>query len=134
MCDEQKKLTEKELLKGMTPYNVHSDLLAKSETKPDWLSFTDEVERVTDDFMADRNEVLENPSSDFLNPDIFLSNLKLALDSLPDGDIELCDLGNEIGRVIANLNSPNKTLLREVIYGVEHGFDMISKERGASNE
>ncbi|MEZ8795785.1 hypothetical protein OAA_03970 [Vibrio cyclitrophicus 1F175] len=130
----KKKLTEKELLKGMTPYNAHSDLLAKSETRPDWLSFADEVERVTDDFMADRNEVLDNPSSDFLNPDIFLSNLKLALDSLPDGDIELCELGNEIGRVIANLNSPNKTLLREVIYGVEHGFDMISKERGTSNE
>ncbi|MEZ8820157.1 hypothetical protein AB4562_14205 [Vibrio sp. 10N.222.54.A1] len=130
----KKKLTEKELLKGMTPYNAHSDLLAKSGTKPDWLSFADEVERVTDDFMADRNEVLDNPSSDFLNPDIFLSNLKLALDSLPDGDIELCNLGNEIGRVIANLNSPNKTLLREVIYGVEHGFDMISKERGTSNE
>ncbi|WP_425667115.1 hypothetical protein ACPUEJ_20915 [Vibrio tubiashii] len=130
----KKKLTEKELLKGMTPYNAHIDLLAKSETKPDWLSFADEIERVTDDFMADRNEVLDNPSSDLLNPDIFLSNLKLALDSLPDGDIGLCDLGNEIGRVIANLNSPNKTLLREVIYGVEHGFDMISKERGTSNE
>ena len=130
----KKKLTEKELLKGVNPYNAHSDLLAKSETKPDWLSFADEVERVTDDFMADRNEVLDNPSSDLLNPDIFLSNLKLALDSLPGGDIEFCDLGNEIGRVIANLNSPNKAHLREVIYGVEHGFDMISKERGTSNE
>ncbi len=68
-----------------------------------------------------------------MNPDIFLSNLKLALDNLPDGDIELCDLGNEIGRIITNLNSPNKTLLREIIYGVEHGFDLVSKERGSSN-
>lgn len=130
----KKKLTEKELLEGMTPYNAHSDLIAKSETKPDWVSFADGVERVTDDFMADRSEVFDEPRPDLLNPNIFLSNLKLALDRLPDGDIELCDLGNEIGRVIANLNSPNKTLLREVVYGVEHGFDMVSKERGTSNE
>lgn len=118
----------------MPPYNNHSDLLAKSETKLDWISFADGVERVTGDFMANRNDVFDEPSSDLLNPDIFLSNLKLALDSLPDGNIELCDLGNEIGRVIANLNSPNKALLCEVIYGVEHGFDMVSKEKGASNE
>ncbi|EKF9219326.1 hypothetical protein O1B63_002676 [Vibrio cholerae] len=129
----KKKLTEKVLLEGMTPYNTHSDLLAKTETKTDWMSFADEVELVTDDFMTDRNEVFDEPSSDLVNPDIFLSNLKLALDNLPDGDIKLCDLGNEIGRIIANLNSPNKTLLREVIYGVEHGFDLVSKARGSSN-
>ncbi|TMX46590.1 hypothetical protein DA099_14915 [Photobacterium damselae] len=130
----KKKLTEKELLEGMSPYNVHSDLIADRETEPDWVSFADVVERVTDDFMADRNEVFNEPSSDLLNPDIFLSNLKLALDNLPDGDIGFCDLGNEIGRVIANLKSPNKLLLRELIYGVEHGFDIIRKERGISNE
>ncbi len=84
-----KKLTEKELLEGMTPYNSHSDLLAKPETKPDWLSFSDR-ERVSDDFMANRNEVFDEPCSDLVNPDVFLSNLKLALDSLPEGDIELC--------------------------------------------
>ncbi|WP_228006459.1 hypothetical protein [Vibrio sp. OPT10] len=105
-----------------------------TEKEPDWVSFTDKEERVTDDFIANRNEVSNEPSSDFVNPDIFLSNLKLSFDSLPDGDIELCDLGNEIGRVIAHLNSPNKTLLREVIYGIEHGFDLIRKERGALNE
>nr|WP_240457273.1 hypothetical protein [Vibrio neptunius] len=48
----KKKLTEKELLEGMTPYNTHSDLLAKSEIKPDWISFADGGEWVTDDFMA----------------------------------------------------------------------------------
>ncbi|GHY58323.1 hypothetical protein VCSRO24_3193 [Vibrio cholerae] len=104
----KKKLTEKVLLEGMTPYNTHSDLLAKTETKTDWMSFADEVELVTHDFMTNRNEVFDEPSSDLVNPDIFLSNLKLALDNLPDGDIELCDLGNEIGRIIANLNSPKE--------------------------
>lgn len=53
----KKKLTEKVLLEGMTPYNTHRNLLAKTETKPDWISFFDEVERVTDDFMTNRNEV-----------------------------------------------------------------------------
>ncbi|NOI35829.1 hypothetical protein F0250_18040 [Vibrio cyclitrophicus] len=130
----KKQLSEKELVKGMTPYNAHCDLLAKTETKPDWVSFTDEAEQITDNFMTNRKEIFDELSSDLVNLDIFLSNLKLALDSLPDGDIELCDLGNEIGRVIANLNSPNKTLLREVTHGIEHGFDLIRKERGVSNE
>ena len=130
----KKKLTEKELLEGMTPYNAHYDLLAKAEPKSDWLSFADEVEQVTDDFMADRNEVFDNSSSGLVNSDIFLSNLKSALDCLPDGDIELCDLGNEIGRVIANLNSPHKCHLRDVLHGIEHGFDLIAKARGIENE
>ncbi|EJL6400809.1 hypothetical protein ATY35_19435 [Vibrio cidicii] len=129
-----KKLTEKELLEGMNPYNTYIDLLAKTETKPDWLSFADAVESITDNFMANRNEVFDELRSDLVNPYIFLSNLKLVLDSLPDGDIELCDLGNEIGRVIASLSSPNKTCLREVTNGIEHGFDLIRKERGSSNE
>ena len=96
----KKKLTEKELLEGMTPHNSHCDLLAKSEVKPD----------------------------------VFLSNLKLALDTLPDGDIEFCDLGNEIGRVIASLNSSPKCHLRDVLHGIEHGFDLIAKAKGVENE
>ncbi|EIJ0946050.1 hypothetical protein LH710_001916 [Vibrio vulnificus] len=104
-----------------------------TETKPDWLSFSD-VEKVSDDFMANRDEVSDEPCSDLVNPDIFLSNLKLALDSLPEGDIELCDLGNEIGRVIASLNSPHRALLRDTIHGIEHGFELISKEKRALNE
>jgi hypothetical protein len=130
----KKKLTEKELLEGMTPHNSHSDLLAKSEAKPDWISFADGGEGVTDDFMANWNEVFDEPSSDLLNPDIFLSNLKLALDTLPDGDIEFCDLGNEIGRVIASLNSSPKCHLRDVLHGIEHGFDLIAKAKGVENE
>ncbi|MDN2480013.1 hypothetical protein [Vibrio agarivorans] len=129
-----KKLTEKELLEGMTPYNSHSDLLAKSEAKPDWISFADVEERVTDDFMANRNEVFDESSSGALNPDTFLSNLKLALDSLPEGDIEFCDLGNEIGRVIANLSSSQQCHLRDVLHGIEHGFDVIAKVKGVKNE
>lgn len=68
----KKKLSEKELLEGMTPYNTHSDLLAKTEIKPDWMSFADEVERLTDDFIANRNEVFDDPSSDLVNPYIVL--------------------------------------------------------------
>ncbi|HFC9209814.1 MULTISPECIES: hypothetical protein [Vibrio] len=105
-----------------------------TEKKPEWLSFTEAVERITDNFMANRNEVFDDLRSDLVNPYIFLSNLKFALDSLPDGDIELYDLSNEIGKVIASLSSPNKTRLREVTNGIEHGFDLIRKERGSSNE
>ncbi|WP_114786274.1 hypothetical protein [Vibrio tetraodonis] len=125
----KKKLTEKELLEGITPYNAHTDLIAKSETKLDWVSFADGVERVTDDFMADRNEVFGEPGSNLVNRHTFVSDLTLALDSLPDGDIELCDLANEIGRVIANLNSSHKSDLREAIRGLEHGYDSIALKK-----
>ncbi|MGB1973022.1 MAG: hypothetical protein ACPHQD_03135 [Vibrio toranzoniae] len=52
-------------------YTARSNLLAKTETKPDWVSFADEVEWVTDDFMASRNEAFDEPSLDLVNPDIF---------------------------------------------------------------
>ncbi|ANQ27025.1 hypothetical protein BA894_11415 [Vibrio natriegens] len=131
MCS--KKFTEKQLLKGLNPHSAHRDLLSKSSAKPDWISFAD-GESASGDFMTNRVDVFDEPSSSFVNTDIFLSELKLALDSLPDGDIELCDLANEIGRVIASLNSPHKTSLRETIHGIEHGFDLASKEKGALNE
>ena len=101
-----------------------------TKKKTDWISFADEVERVTDDFMAYRNE----DSSNLVNRHTFVSDLTLALDSLPGGDIELCDLANEIGRVIANLNSAHKSHLREVIRGIEHGFDLIAIEKGVGDE
>lgn len=130
----EKKLIEKELLEGMTSYISHSDLIAKSEKKPDWVSFADGADQVTDDFMASRNELFDGPSLGLVNPDIFLSNLKSALNCLPDGDVELGDLGNEIGRVIASLNSPHQCHLRDVLYGIEHGFDLIVRTRGVGNE
>ncbi len=67
----------------MTPYNAHGDLLAMTETKPDWVSFSDEVERATDDFMADRVDVFENPDSNLINPEAFTAELKSALERLP---------------------------------------------------
>ncbi|GHW31309.1 hypothetical protein VCSRO193_3329 [Vibrio cholerae] len=70
----KEKLTEKVLSEGMNPCNTHSDLLAKTEKKPDWLSFTEAVERITDNFMANRNGVFDELRSDLVNPYIFLSN------------------------------------------------------------
>lgn len=131
MCS--KKFTGKELLEGLNPYKAHRDLLTKTDTKSDWFSFAD-VEGVSDDFMANRVDFFGESSSNLVNPDTFVSELQLAFDSLPDGDIELCDLANEIGRVIANLNSPYKSHLCEVIHGIEHGFNLIAKEKGTSNE
>ncbi|BCN27239.1 hypothetical protein VYA_44310 (plasmid) [Vibrio alfacsensis] len=57
----------------------------------------------------------------------FLLNFKLTLYGHPGGDIELCDLSNEIDRVIDHFSPPNKALLAEVIYGVEHNFDLVRK-------
>lgn len=73
-------------------------------------------------------------SSNLVNRHAFVSDLTLALDSLPDDDIELCDLANEIGRVIANFNSSHKSHLREAIRCLEHGYDSIALEKGANDE
>lgn len=105
-----------------------------TETKLDRISFADEVERVTDDFMADRNEAFDEAVSHLVNRHTFVSDLTSALDSLPDGDILLCDSANEIGRVIANFNSAHKSHLREIIRGLEHGFDLIAIEKGVGDE
>lgn len=82
--------------------------------------------------MANRIDDIDESNSDLVNPDAFLSDIKLAHDSIPD--IELCDLGNEIGWVIASLNLPHRTLLRETIYGIEHGFELIGKGKRALSE
>lgn len=47
---------------------------------------------------------------------------------LPQKDIEVCDLANEIGIAIASLAGSEKSIERECLSGVKHGFSILREE------
>ncbi|MGL0822235.1 hypothetical protein [Vibrio vulnificus] len=69
-----------------------------------------------------------------VNIDEFIQCLKREISRLPVDDLELCDLSNEIGRVIAMLAGADKRHEQEVVSGVEHGFDLIRHHSGENLE
>lgn len=89
------------LSKGLTPYHAHRNLLAKIQIKHGWVSFA-EVELVTDDFMAKRNEVFDEPSFALVNPDTFLSNIVCIVESIL---VETADYGTAFSSLLFNLSS-----------------------------
>ncbi|MGR5542906.1 hypothetical protein ACPV5V_30590, partial [Vibrio campbellii] len=63
-----------------------------------------------------------------VNSDEFLKALASELESLPTGDLELCDLSNEIGIIVAKLAGTDKAIEDEIKAGIEHGFDLVRKD------
>lgn len=57
-----------------------------------------------------------------VNTDEFLKILTSELKSLPTKDLELCDLSNEIGLMVAKLVGTEKSLENEFKSGIEQGF------------
>jgi len=57
--------------------------------------------------------------------EMFITKLMAALSDLPQKDIEVCDLANEIGIAIASLAGSEKHIERECLSGIKHGFSMI---------
>ncbi len=62
-----------------------------------------------------------------VNIDEFIQALLIAIETLPTKELELCDLSNELGLVIANLAGSDKSLEMEVTTGIEHGFDLVRR-------
>ncbi|MDN3696525.1 hypothetical protein QWY97_04065 [Vibrio cortegadensis] len=63
-----------------------------------------------------------------VNFDEFLRILSSEVESLPIRDLELCDLSNEIGIVVAKLVGTAESFEREFKSGIEHGFDLVRQE------
>jgi hypothetical protein len=63
-----------------------------------------------------------------VNTDEFLKILSSVLKSLSTRDLELCDLSNEIGLIVAKLAGVDKSLENEFKSGIEHGFDLLRLE------
>lgn len=63
-----------------------------------------------------------------VNTDEFLKILSSELKSLPTKDLELCDLSNEIGLIVAKLAGADKPLENEFKSGIEHGFYLVRLE------
>jgi hypothetical protein len=60
-----------------------------------------------------------------INIDEFIKSLSSSVESLPTKDLELCDLANEIGMVIARLSDTDPLCEREVLSGINHGFELV---------
>lgn len=60
-----------------------------------------------------------------VNTDEFLKVLSSQLKSLPTEDLELCELSNEIGLIVAKLVGTKKPLENEFKSGIAHGFDLV---------
>ncbi|MCW8336524.1 hypothetical protein [Vibrio paucivorans] len=63
-----------------------------------------------------------------VNTDEFLKILSSKLKSLSSQDLELCDLSNEIGLVVAKLVGTDNPLENEFKSGIAHGFDLVRRE------
>lgn len=63
-----------------------------------------------------------------MNTDEFLKTLSSELKSLPTQDLELCDLSNVIGLIVAKLAGTEQALENEFQSGIEHGFDLVRRE------
>lgn len=69
-----------------------------------------------------------------VNIDEFINKFSLSVGSLPTRDLELCDIANEIGIVIAELVGTRSTLETEVIASIRHGFDLVRIRSNESEE
>ncbi|HGZ7309439.1 TPA: hypothetical protein ACOL2E_003640 [Vibrio parahaemolyticus] len=60
-----------------------------------------------------------------INIDDFVRELLSSVESLPTKDLELSDLSNELGMVIARLYGSEHLCESEVLSGICHGFDLV---------
>lgn len=53
-----------------------------------------------------------------------MTKLKVVLSDLPQKDIEVCDLANELGIVLASVLGNEKHTEKECLKGIRHGFSL----------
>lgn len=69
--------------------------------------------------------LLERASeSNRIDIELFMTKLKAVLSAIPQKDIELCDLANELGIVLASLSGNEKHTEKECLKGIRHGFSL----------
>lgn len=69
--------------------------------------------------------LLERASeSNRIDIELFMTKLKAVLSAIPQKDIELCDLANELGIVLASLSGNEKHTEKKCLNGIRHGFSL----------
>lgn len=69
--------------------------------------------------------LLERASeSNRIDIELFMTKLKVVLSALPQKDIEVCDLANELGIVLASVLGNEKNIEQECLEGIRHGFSL----------
>ena len=69
--------------------------------------------------------LLERASeSNRIDIELFMAKLKVVLSALPQKDIGVCDLANELGIVLASVLGNEKNIEKECLEGISHGFSL----------
>lgn len=70
--------------------------------------------------------LLERTSeSNRIDIELFMTKLKAVLSAIPQKDIEVCDLANELGIVLASVLGNERHTEKECLEGISHGFSLI---------
>ncbi|MZI94717.1 hypothetical protein F9817_16170 [Vibrio sp. CAIM 722] len=86
----KKRLSEKELLEGLTPYTAHVDKLAAIREK-DWRSYSEDTEKSDDDFLTQREDVFDDTRIEFEEDEQDRELIKQRENS-PEIDVDIDDL------------------------------------------
>lgn len=69
--------------------------------------------------------LLERASeSNRVDIELFMTKLKAVLSAIPQKDIEVCDLANELGIVLASVLGNERHIEKECLKGIRHGFSL----------
>ncbi|MDW1461225.1 hypothetical protein R7F07_01975 [Vibrio sp. YT-16] len=108
----KKRLSEKELIEGMTPHTAHADDLATTSER-DWGSYSENVDKADDDFLIQRDDVFGASRMETL--------LKMAERFNKNGTLD----GETLKKIkgLTELNTPSENDYRMALKRIEAIFD-----------
>ncbi len=86
----KKRLSEKDLLAGLTSHTAHSDELATTSEK-DWGSYSEDTDKVDSDFLVERHDVFDSSRIEFEEDEQDRELVKQRENS-PEIDVDIDDL------------------------------------------
>lgn len=86
----KKRLSEKDLLEGLTSHTAHSDKLATTSEK-DWGSYSEDADKADRDFLVERRDVFDSSRIEF-EEDEQNRELVQQRENSPEIDVDFDDL------------------------------------------
>lgn len=86
----KKRLSEKDLLEGLTSHTAHSDELATTSEK-DWGSYSEDADMADSDFLVERRDVFDSSRIEFEEDEQDRELVKQRENS-PEIDVDIDDL------------------------------------------
>ncbi|ENQ8649949.1 hypothetical protein ACEQ8A_003615 [Vibrio fluvialis] len=86
----KKRLSEKDLLEGLTSHTAHSDELATTSEK-DWGAYSEDADKADSDFLVERRDVFDSSRIEFEEDEQDRELVKQRENS-PEIDVDIDDL------------------------------------------